>query len=131
MAVDVVVQERDKLTVAAEGATRLRIKNQEILAKEEQVRALLASNRTKLDNLLGTRGKGIHLEPLGYMFLLWSGNLFLLWSLHPFPVAAVDLLLRGGCIQHQQGLYDCFVLGPLWPSWLLCAVFCRVPLYAA
>ncbi len=57
----VVVQERDKLTVAAEGATRLRIKNQEILAKEEQVRALLASNRTKLDNLLGTRGKGIHL----------------------------------------------------------------------
>jgi len=55
------VQERDKLTVAAEGATRLRIKNQEILAKEEQVRALLASNRTKLDNLLGTRGKGIHL----------------------------------------------------------------------
>ena len=59
MVVDVVVQERDKLTVAAEGATRLRIKNQEILAKEEQVRALLA-NRTKLDNLLGTRGKGIH-----------------------------------------------------------------------
>ncbi|KAA6427219.1 MAG: DNA repair Rad50 [Trebouxia sp. A1-2] len=52
-------QERDKLTVAAEGATRLRIKNQEILAKEEQVRALLASNRTKLDNLLGTRGKDL------------------------------------------------------------------------
>ncbi|DBB04466.1 hypothetical protein WJX77_008210 [Trebouxia sp. C0004] len=50
-------QERDKLTLAAEGTTRLRIKNQEILAKEEQVRALLASNRTKLDNLLGTRGK--------------------------------------------------------------------------
>jgi len=72
------VQERDKLTVAAEGATRLRIKNQEILAKEEQVRALLASNRTKLDNLLGTRGKGIHLEPLRHMFLLWSGNIFLL-----------------------------------------------------
>lgn len=46
------------MTVAAEGATRLRIKNQEILAKEEQVRALLASNKTKLDNLLGTRGKG-------------------------------------------------------------------------
>ena len=52
-------QERDKLTVAAEGATRLRIKNQEILAKEEQVRALLASNKSKLDNLLGTRGKGL------------------------------------------------------------------------
>ncbi|KAL3148389.1 DNA repair protein rad50 [Trebouxia sp. C0009 RCD-2024] len=50
-------QERDTLTVAAEGATRLRIKNQEILAKEEQVRALLASNRAKLDSLLGTRGK--------------------------------------------------------------------------
>lgn len=52
------MQERDTLTVAAEGATRLRIKNQEILAKEEQVRALLASNRSKLDSLLGTRGKG-------------------------------------------------------------------------
>lgn len=63
MIVVVVVQERDKLTVAAEGATRLRIKNQEILAKEEQVRALLASNRTKLDNLLGTRGQGTQLEP--------------------------------------------------------------------
>lgn len=45
--------------MAAEGATRLRIKNQEILAKEEQVRALLASNKTKLDRLLGTRGKGM------------------------------------------------------------------------
>ena len=45
--------------MAAEGATRLRIKNQEILAKEEQVRALLASNKTKLDSLLGTRGKGV------------------------------------------------------------------------
>lgn len=44
--------------MAAEGATRLRIKNQEILAKEEQVRALLASNKSKLDSLLGTRGKG-------------------------------------------------------------------------
>lgn len=53
------MQERDTLTVAAEGATRLRIKNQEILAKEEQLRALLASNRTKLDSLLGTRGKGV------------------------------------------------------------------------
>lgn len=53
------MQERDRLTVAAEGATRLRIKNQEILAKEEQVRALLASNRSKLDSLLGTRGKGM------------------------------------------------------------------------
>ena len=52
------LQERDKLSVAAEGATSLRIKTQEILAKEEQVRALLASNKLKLDNLLGTRGKG-------------------------------------------------------------------------
>ena len=85
MTVVTIVQERDKLTVAAEGATRLRIKNQEILAKEEQVRALLASNRTKLDNLLVTRGKGIRLELLAHLFLLWS--------LHPFPVAAVDLLL--------------------------------------
>lgn len=56
---DWAMQERDTLTVAAEGATRLRIKNQEILAKEEQVRALLASNRAKLDSLLGTRGKGV------------------------------------------------------------------------
>ena len=52
------VQERDKLTVAAEGATRLRIKTQEILGKEEQLRALLASNRTKVDHLLGAPGKG-------------------------------------------------------------------------
>ena len=52
-------QERDKLSVAAEGATSLRIKTQEVLAKEEQVRALLASNKLKLDNLLGTQGKGV------------------------------------------------------------------------
>lgn len=52
------VQERDKLTIAAEGATRMRIKNQEVLDKEEQIRALLAANRTKLEHLLSLRGKG-------------------------------------------------------------------------
>ena len=51
-------QERDKLTVAAEGATRMRIKNQEVIDKEEQIRSLLAANRTKIDNLLATQGKG-------------------------------------------------------------------------
>ena len=58
--VGVVLQERDKLSIAAEGATRMRIKNQEVLDKEEQIRALLAANRNKLDHLLALRGKGSH-----------------------------------------------------------------------
>ena len=53
------MQERDKLTIAAEGATRMRIKNQEVLDKEEQIRALLAANHAKLDRLLALRGKGV------------------------------------------------------------------------
>ena len=53
------MQERDKLTIAAEGATRMRIKNQEVLDKEEQIRALLAANHNKLDHLLALRGKGV------------------------------------------------------------------------
>lgn len=36
----------------------MRIKNQEVLDKEEQIRALLAANRNKLDHLLSLRGKG-------------------------------------------------------------------------
>ncbi|KAK9866483.1 hypothetical protein WJX84_001219 [Apatococcus fuscideae] len=46
-------QERDGLSTAAEGATRLRIKRQELLHKEEALTSLVTSRRTKLQAFLG------------------------------------------------------------------------------
>ena len=34
-------------------------------------------------------------------------------------------------IINKTSIYDCFVPGPLWTSWLLCAVFCHFLFYAA
>lgn len=47
------MQERDGLSTAAEGATRLRIKRQELLKKEEALMSLVNSRRVKLQAFLG------------------------------------------------------------------------------
>ena len=54
------VQERDGLSTAAEGATRLRIKRQELLYKEEALSSLITSRRGKLHGFLGiAEGAGV------------------------------------------------------------------------
>lgn len=50
------MQERDGLSTAAEGATRLRIKRQELLYKEEALSTLLTSRCGKLQAFLGGSG---------------------------------------------------------------------------
>ena len=49
----VLLQERDGLSTAAEGATRLRIKKQELLKKEEALTSLVNSRRARLQAFLG------------------------------------------------------------------------------
>ncbi|KAK9817777.1 hypothetical protein WJX72_002045 [[Myrmecia] bisecta] len=48
-------QEREKLSRAAEGATRQKIKRQEVLQKEAEVHLLISNKRDKLSHLLNVR----------------------------------------------------------------------------
>lgn len=50
----------------------MRIKNQEVIDKEEQIRSLLAANRTKINHLLATRGKGSCCTPDRPFTSLWT-----------------------------------------------------------
>lgn len=90
------MQERDRLSVAAEGATSLRIKTQEVLAKEEHLRALLASNKLKLDNLLGTRGKGIKTTEMSLPLWRHCRSLCTQKRHYPCGVITVAYAPRGG-----------------------------------
>ncbi|KAL4437341.1 hypothetical protein ABPG75_004480 [Micractinium tetrahymenae] len=51
--------ERDKLSTSAEGATRLRIKSQEVMQRESQLDAMRQAARQRLNQLLG---RGMHTD---------------------------------------------------------------------
>jgi hypothetical protein len=49
-------QERNRLSSASEAATRVKLKRQEVEAKEEELEDLLRSHRTRLLSVLGCAG---------------------------------------------------------------------------
>ena len=58
------IQERDRVSNASEGATKLSLKKQELLAKEEELSSLITPRRAKLNALLTTTDAGTASSPL-------------------------------------------------------------------
>ncbi len=52
-------QERNRLSVASEAATRVKLKRQDLEAKQEELQDLLRAHRTRLASVLGTRAGGV------------------------------------------------------------------------
>ncbi len=52
-------QERDRLTMAAESRTRIKLKQQELRGKDAQIASLISTRRGKLEGLLACNAGGM------------------------------------------------------------------------
>jgi hypothetical protein len=51
-------QERERLAVEADKGTRLRMRRQDVIAKEAELDELIQSHRSRLESFLKSRGRG-------------------------------------------------------------------------
>jgi hypothetical protein len=114
-------QERNRLSSASEAATRVKLKRQEVEAKEEELEDLLRSHRTRLLSVLGANGARLTAWSLRVILTLLCAPPYApaaragrQWCMPVLTSLSMCLLLTGSylCAFDGTGLTACYRARP-------------------